>query len=440
VAAADPYAHRGTAAIQLMVENAPGTGGLALWAHHRDVAAGDLETPVATDGQTIYYAPAFEQLPRTEQVGRVAHEVLHVALRHNQRREALAGVLGDVDAELFNHCADALVNATLGHLEWLTLPRGAVTLDTVLREVLGQRDVAVDRALLEWDVERLYRAVDDRRSGRDSRRGGGRGSEEGERGEDARPAPRPDGPRAERMRRLGAGAEADLLPAPPEDRPEAAADEARSWSERITRAHAGDGAFSMLRGLIADRPTLRTPWEHILRTRLARGLARLPEHSWSRPSRSWLANRGRTAGGRRLPWEPGIVTARRVARLGLIVDVSGSIDAGLLARFGGEVAAITRRSEAALVLVIGDNQVRHELHLEPGNCPLAELKVPGGGGTDFTPLLEAADRHRPDIGVVLTDLQGPARFRPDWPVIWALPPAYGDAELPFGERLVLADR
>ena len=32
-----------------------------------------------------------------------------------------------------------------------------------------------------------------------------------------------------------------------------------------------------------------------------------------------------------------------------------------------------------------------------------------GGGTDFTPLLEEAARHRPDLTVVLTDLEGPAR-------------------------------
>ena len=44
--------------------------------------------------------------------------------------------------------------------------------------------------------------------------------------------------------------------------------------------------------------------------------------------------------------------------------------------------------------------------------------------TDFTPLLEAADVHRPDLGVVLTDLEGPARFRPRWPVIWAVPASH----------------
>ncbi|ABM61042.1 DUF2201 family putative metallopeptidase [Halorhodospira halophila] len=436
---AEPYTHRGTPAIRVMVEQAPGTGGLALWAHHRDVADGVLEGPVANDGRTLYYAPAFAELPRPEQVGWVAHQVLHVALRHAQRREALAGVLGDVDPELFNHCADALVNTTLGHLDWLALPAGAVTLERVLREVLPDAAAAPERALLEWDVERLYRAVDDRRGGSSDSRGragqGGGGEASGRR---HAATGRTDGPRAARLRQLAAGTEADLMPAAGEP-PEVAVEEARAWSERLVRAHADDGAFSMLRGLLADRPTPRTPWEHILRTRLARGLARLPERSWSRPARSWLANRGRTAGGRRMPWEPGIVTARRVPRLALVVDASGSIDDGLLARFAGELAAITRRSEAQLVVIVGDDRVRRVVHLAPGASPLAELQFQGGGGTDFTPLLEAADRHTPDQAVVLTDLQGPCRFRPPWPLLWVVPPAWADAEPPWGERLVLAD-
>ena len=61
----------------------------------------------------------------------------------------------------------------------------------------------------------------------------------------------------------------------------------------------------------------------------------------------------------------------------------------------------------------------------------------GGGGTDFTPLLQEADRHRPDIGVVLTDLQGPALYRPRWPVVWAVPQAHAGAVAPYGRKLVL---
>jgi predicted metal-dependent peptidase len=58
-------------------------------------------------------------------------------------------------------------------------------------------------------------------------------------------------------------------------------------------------------------------------------------------------------------------------------------------------------------------------------------------GTDFTPLLEEADKHRPDIAVVLTDLEGPARFRPRWPVIWAVPEPCERVLQTFGRKLAL---
>ena len=113
-----------------------------------------------------------------------------------------------------------------------------------------------------------------------------------------------------------------------------------------------------------------------------------------------------------------------------------------MARFASEVEAIVRRLEAGLVLVIGDEQVREVTRFEPSHSArrgsgLRDIVFQGGGGTDFTPLLEDADQHQPDIGVVLTDLDGPAYFRPRWPVIWAVPEANASALAPFGRKLVL---
>ncbi|KNZ32677.1 MAG: hypothetical protein AD742_10680 [Methylibium sp. NZG] len=460
------HRHRGTRAIQRMVEYAPSTGGLALWVKHRDVtdaaaaavaAAGpglrqaqpersagvawsgpaergatstrpdSASAPATTDGHTIHYSAEFDRLPLPEQTGVVAHEVLHIALRHPQRCADLRALLGDVDESLFNTCADAIVNSTLAHLAWLQLPAGAVLLDTLLLRCLGQ-DQPVERSLLEWDVEQLYRAIDDRRAPSQ----GGK---------------REDGPRAATVRALGAGTPKDLLDsAATQEQPEAQADAAREWSERLVRGHAGDGAFSMLRVLLADLPTARTPWEQVLRTRLARALTTRPGISWSRPARSYIANQGRLGRSvppRRLPWEPGFSGTRPAPRLVVVVDVSGSIDDALMDRFATEIEAITRRLEAALVLVVGDDRVQRVAHFKPGSTGLKglrELQFTGGGGTDFTPLLEEADRHRPDIAVVLTDLDGPARFVPRWPVIWAVPeshPMHASAVAPFGRKLSL---
>ncbi|MBK1673982.1 hypothetical protein CKO35_11820 [Ectothiorhodospira shaposhnikovii] len=439
--------HRGTRAIQTLVEFAPSTGGLALWVQHRDLPDGREAITVANDGHTIFYGPAFERLPHPQQVGLVAHQVLHVALRHPQRMQAIARLRGSVDPALFNICADAIVNSSLGHLTWMALPKGSVTLGGLLDDVL-QIQQSEEKSLLEWDVERLYRQIDDRRpssdsssrqSSQSSREGDG-GSGPAREGQGGQAQAMEDGPRAARTRQLGADILRDLLPSDEDAlKPETVAEQSREWAQRITRAHAGDGDFSMLRGLIADLPRVKVPWEQVLRTRVSRGLARRPEVSWSRPSRSYLANRGRAPGGRRMPWEPGMVTAASVPRLVLVVDVSGSIDEALLGRFATEIEAITRRTESRLVVIIGDTRVRAVEELEPGVSNLRDIVFEGGGGTDFTPLLQAADRYRPDMGVVLTDLQGPAGFRPGWPVLWVVSAAFQDAEPPFGTRLVLAD-
>jgi predicted metal-dependent peptidase len=444
------YLHRGTRAVQRMVEHAPSTGGLALWALHRDLpddARSDdqasTQPPIYTDGRTVFYRAAFERLPLAEQAGSVAHQVLHIALRHAQRFVALRDRDGDdADLQLFNICADAIVNSALAHVAWLTLPRSAVRLEQLLGESLGLPPLDAEAALLEWDVERLYRALDDRRAlsfSGDGRPADERASARGTGGiADERASARADGPRAASARALGAALANDLAPgqetrAAPQDE----ADNARAWAERVLRGHAGDGVHSMLRTLIADLPRLRTPWEQVLRTQLARALAQRPGLSWSRPSRSYLANQGRAGGGRRMPWEPGTTASRAVPRLVLVVDVSGSIDAALLERFAGEIQALSRRLEAGLVLVIGDDRVRRVEHYEPGRGTLPDIVFHGGGDTDFTPLLEEAQRHRPDIVVVLTDLQGPARHRPRCPVLWAVPASQRDALPPFGRLLLL---
>jgi predicted metal-dependent peptidase len=82
--------------------------------------------------------------------------------------------------------------------------------------------------------------------------------------------------------------------------------------------------------------------------------------------------------------------------------------------------------------------VRRVAEFAPGRSDLRDISFSGGGGTDFTPLLREADKHKPDVVVVLTDLDGPAYYRPRWPVIWAVPEAYAAAIQPFGRKVTLS--
>ena len=168
--------HRGTRALQRMIEYAPGCGALALWARHEDLDA-DAEaagaSPVATDGHALFYAAAFETLPLDLQTGWVARCVLHIALRHPQRLGSMRQRLGDVDERLYTLCADAIVASTLAPVAWLRLPDDGPMLEQLLATAL-RTEVSAEAALQQWDVESLYTALDDR-----SRRVGrqGRGSD-----------------------------------------------------------------------------------------------------------------------------------------------------------------------------------------------------------------------------------------------------------------------
>lgn len=435
--------HRGVRAVQTMVEYAPSSGGLALWVAHRDLPSDPegVGPPVHTDGLALHYAPAFCGLPLREQAGWVAHEVLHIALRHAQRFDQLRQRLGDVDLQLFNRCADAIVNSALAQVSWLSLPADAIRLEQVLDEVLGERaDTAA--ALLAWDVERLYLAVDDRRvdsgGARSSRSRPAAAEGTGERGAPAgaQGHARRDGPRAARLRTLGSTEHDDLRPAAEGGEARDESELARDWLERLLRAHADDGELSLLRTLLADLPTTRTPWEQVLRHHATRALAQRPGLSWSRPSRSYLASRGCTPSGRRLPWEPGTTSMRPAPRLVVVVDVSGSIDDGLLGRFSREVEAIVRRLGAPIVLISGDQAVREERRVAPGRpLGLEGLATAGGGGTDFEPLIARALAHKPDLVIVLSDLEGPAGPPPRVPVLWAVPRPQAPAAAPFGRLL-----
>lgn len=75
---------------------------------------------------------------------------------------------------------------------------------------------------------------------------------------------------------------------------------------------------------------------------------------------------------------------------------------------------------------------------EPGVSGLRNIEFDGRGGTDFTPLLTEAEKHRPDITVVLTDLDGPTALVRAGPVIWAAPEANQAAVPPFGRKVVLS--
>ncbi|MCK7474479.1 MAG: hypothetical protein MZV49_15065 [Rhodopseudomonas palustris] len=127
----------------------------------------------------------------------------------------------------------------------------------------------------------------------------------------------------------------------------------------------------------------------MLRTQLARGLARGPTCPWSRPTRSYIANQGRIG-------RTGAALRARLHRRASGAAAGGGrrcLGLGRRRTDGALRRARSRRSRGgrrpALVLVDRRRPgAAGRRCFEPGRRPTcATIEFQGGGGTDFTPLL-----------------------------------------------------
>ncbi|MDM7932876.1 VWA-like domain-containing protein [Tabrizicola sp.] len=395
------HSARAARAIAHLGEVDPALAVLALWCRHRDGTG-----PTMTAGDVITYGPGFDRLGLPEQVGLVAHHVLHVALRHSDRQAGLAERLGAAfDPALFGLAADGIINDTLilaGH----AIPRPAVTLTALLAEA-GLAAQSAIAALEDWDADRLAMALHS------------------------------DPKRAERLRDWGAsrGFSVDLAVGEPRDKGKGQS--VSDWRNQILRAmeagrKAGAG-IGRLGAILADLAPDTVPWELHLRGLLAQALTERPRQSWRRPSGSWLARMAEAerAGGPVPVYEPGRARLDHRARIVIGLDTSSSISPQTLRLFTAEAEAIARRTGAEAHLMAFDETVFAQERLDPnGWHALRETGLRSGGGTCFDDLFEKAGRIRPSITVVLTDLDAPLPPAPGFPVLWAVPntvaaPAWG---------------
>lgn len=398
---------RAATALAHLPEHDPALAALALWC---EITDGDGRT--ATTGSRIRIGPEFTALPLREQIGVLGHHVLHIALRHAARQAGMAARQGGLfDAARFNLAADALVNAVIeagGH----ALPRPAVSLAGLCAEVLRVPPQAASVAA--WDVERLYIAL----QGQDAD-GQGRAQAYAEARGFAPDIEAEDGA-------VDSGAEAD-------------------WQAHLERALTGAAAAG--RGIgpvlarLGDLPQPRVPWERRLRRLLAKAAAPEPRLSHARPRRRWIAAEAlaRQAGTAAPGFEPSQVRDRRVPRIVIGVDSSGSVADAQLRSFAGEVAGIARRVRAQVHVLWFDEMVYAQTRLQGVSKErlLEALEARRDGGTSFVDVLARARALEPSVLVMLTDLDGPLGPPPDCPVIWVVSDVPERAP-PFGTVLGLA--
>ncbi len=402
------HSHRASRALAHLGEADPALAVLALWCRHRD---DDGHT--RTKGISILYGPSFSQLGLAEQVGTVAHHVLHVALQHSDRQASLAERLGPrFDGSLFGLAADGIINETLllaGH----ALPRPAVLLTDLLAEI-GEEAPSAVAALSEWDTDRLAMHLH------------------------ANPQ------RAEKARKFGKkkAFTQDVEVGEPNDDGEVPT--AADWRNQMLRAmeagrKAGAG-IGRLGAILADLAPPGVPWEIELRGLLAKALADVPQVSYRRPAGRWIAMAAdASARGMLEPvFEPGRARNGMRPRVAVAIDTSSSIDALTSSLFSSEIQGVARRTGAEVHLLAFDEEVFEARRIDGIAADVSALNLRTGGGTDFRQLFEAIEALDPSVAVILTDLDAPAPDAPRYPVIWAVPGRQA-VDAPFGRLLRIGD-
>jgi len=455
------HTQRAQLALTKLAETDVAFAGWALWCKHTD--SDEPIAPAWTDGKTIFYGKDYEGFTNDERIAVAAHEITHVAFRHPARGTALYKRLGpDYKHKVFNIAIDAITNEMLRAAKY-KLPKSAIFLVDVLDKFLGIK-ASAEECISEWDSEKLYMALlrtkkseaeENRKNGGKPQKGQGQSGQpqpgqgqpgkgqkssqpgKGQKGQNGQPQPGEgeyDPTAAEALEEWanGMGYEGDLDEQAIKDGAAAGeADDAMEeaeWAQRVARGLAqgklaGNG-IGTLGFKIADVPVSRTPWEQILRQLVSKAVTRQLQPSYMRPTKTFLAMDAlaMARGATRPPYEQGWIKQKGVPRVAVGVDVSGSIDDRTLRTFAGEIAAIGKRTGAEIHVLVFDTQVLSHTKMggQDWDTEITKITFARGGGTDFKPVIAAAQELEPSIIVILTDLYADFGPEPKCKVVWAV--------------------
>ena len=385
----------------------------------------------ATDARAIYYNHAYIQSLSLDQTKFVlAHEALHCALEHFNRRQHR-------DRQRWDVACDFAVNALLTS-DGLTPPPDAPAADAYAHmsaeEIYPYIPANTDQRPMD---QHLYDV--DPAPGGTGRGSSGSGGGQGPHNENSPPetgagASSPDGtneltPPQPENHPTGQGAgipQSGAVP-PPLTSPERDA-LGLHWRQRLAGAaqqaqRAGRLGSSMAR-LVNELLQPQLPW----RTLLAHYMTSTnrTDYSFTRPSR----REG-----------PAILPSLRRATVDVVIvlDTSGSINDDELKTFVTEINALKGQINARVTLHACDDHLAAEgpwVYESWENLVLPE-SFEGHGGTRFTPAFEWAENlePRPDVVVYFTDAHGEFPKRePPFPVLWLVK---GRKEVPWGQRIQL---
>lgn len=179
-----------------------------------------------------------------------------------------------------------------------------------------------------------------------------------------------------------------------------------------------------LERLVGDLTNPKVPWREVLQrfiTQISKD-----DYTWSRPNKKFLAQ----------GWYMPSLYSESMGEIAVAIDTSGSIDEPTLNAFGSEIKAIVAQTRPTNVVVIYcDADVNHVDEYKPGED--MAFVAHGGGGTDFSPVVQylSSRAEQPLCLVYLTDGYASFDFTPpDYPWMWVLTT---EVDPPWGEKVRL---
>ena len=388
---------------------------------------------LATNGVIMKYNPAFiEGLTHDRIKACIAHEVMHVANGHPWRRDERA-------MKNWNIACDKPINHELREAGFL-LPDGVVY---ATGDEVGKSAEWIYGRMLEEESKQNQSQQENQQpsqsqNGGGSATGSGRG-DEGEEGDPDEHDGEQDGPQSAGNGPTGDG-EPQGDPDPlgeVEDAPTGADENGepypteQDWRQRVVTAITQAQLAGKMPGGIARQIMDSLQPRVDVRSLLLRFFSERSssDYTWSRPNARYIAQ------GLYLP----ALEAHELGEVAIMVDTSGSMDEAALQYARSLVEAVIEEcNPAAVTVYYSDAGVARVDHFAKGE-PL-EWRPAGGGGTDFRPCFEMAERDgNPVCMVAITDLEGVfPDVPPAFPVLWMVPKGpytSPDSMAPFGDTV-----
>jgi len=358
---------------------------------------------MATDGSTIYFHPEFvDTLTDAEILGVLLHEVNHCIYGHTDTKR-----ISSRSRELWNIACDFVINLEIVDEVNYTLPNGCLY-DTKYKEMAAEevyRDI--EKNATKCPKCGTMSIPNPGIPGQSSPVGGSPGP--------GMPGHQCDG--------SGHGHAMDqIIPAKGAE---------EEMKEKILAAHEATkkqqgnlpGGLSRL---LKELKEGKVNWQRLLARFVQESLSK-DDYNWSKPNRRHLYNDVILPG----------MKGSKITTVVFAVDTSGSVGDKEISQILGELNKLKYLVEEITVMSC-DMSVHEVTKITAAYDILKNLKLGGGGGTDFRPVFDHIHKNgiRPEVLIYLTDTYGTFPDRqPGYPVIWVS--TVQDATIPWGQMVYM---